>query len=608
MFDKKIKFIYDFNINQLKKLGPYFTIEKLAEIDIHPAIETYVRAAVDCLIYQDRQALIGNSLFDYSGDDVARHMAEVDVILKQRKKFSLKYYAGLFEEAINFNVNFICSPKQELLKIVFGDKKHMPTGEILQRLDHLYYYDYFNKVIVSFLSKKKIIALNKDEFSELVNRVDNISAESNQRDILLNFVSNAASFFNIGNTGKTTIPVEAFNMFLYEKELTRYSEALSQTMGDNVLYEYDATFYNKVIDAVIEEKVEYVSNVTKNDNAFSLDEEDALSDFEGGEIGEEEFSPADEFKNPEQVESNEVLEEEFEDSPDKIELSDDVTIPEDEEGTEIPGKITSFFGESFEDESTSMLEPEEEEFEVADELNVTFEEVEEDNPVETPAPLEDIPDDKPSNNDIDAMFNSVGFDAGEEDSEIPDSEAAEEDEEFSSFFKKQEEPEEIDPAEEDELTDEEINFPNFDDTDNAPDDMTDIQEEPEEHEDPFAELHAQDMDSLEDAVDTPDENVSFNASMGIAFNGDDEVHEEINPVSHSIDPAELLEHKKMPKIIQEIFEYDMEEFADTIEIIANSDSKEKVLDVLDRLFSRNGVDKSSKEAQNFIEIILEYFK
>ena len=71
MFEKEIKFIYDFNLNQIRKLGTYTTYDQLTETELHPAIIQYISAEIDYLIFEDRQKLLSNSIFDYTGEKIS---------------------------------------------------------------------------------------------------------------------------------------------------------------------------------------------------------------------------------------------------------------------------------------------------------------------------------------------------------------------------------------------------------------------------------------------------------------------------------------------------------------------------------------------------------
>ncbi len=67
MYEKEIQFITDYNLNKINNLGSSFTLEKLIDLELHPAIIRYISGELDYLIYRDRKVLLENSSFDYSG-------------------------------------------------------------------------------------------------------------------------------------------------------------------------------------------------------------------------------------------------------------------------------------------------------------------------------------------------------------------------------------------------------------------------------------------------------------------------------------------------------------------------------------------------------------
>jgi len=74
-----------------------------------------------------------------------------------------------------------------------------------------------------------------------------------------------------------------------------------------------------------------------------------------------------------------------------------------------------------------------------------------------------------------------------------------------------------------------------------------------------------------------------------------------------IDISDLLNNKKMTKIIEVIFDYDMEDFANTIEKISECTNKEEALLVISDFCRATRTDESSKEIKTFNSIISEYF-
>ena len=83
--------------------------------------------------------------------------------------------------------------------------------------------------------------------------------------------------------------------------------------------------------------------------------------------------------------------------------------------------------------------------------------------------------------------------------------------------------------------------------------------------------------------------------------------EEFESSLKKIDMSDLLENKKMTKIIEVVFDYDMEDLTNTMDQIANCSDIEKANDVLDTLYATNRINQKSKEAQVFRDLISGYF-
>ena len=74
-----------------------------------------------------------------------------------------------------------------------------------------------------------------------------------------------------------------------------------------------------------------------------------------------------------------------------------------------------------------------------------------------------------------------------------------------------------------------------------------------------------------------------------------------------IEMSDILEDKNMTRIIEVVFDYDMEDFANTIENISECTDKESALAVLDKMFNYNRISPNNKEAEILKEIISKYF-
>ncbi|MCK5455881.1 MAG: hypothetical protein KAI45_02065, partial [Melioribacteraceae bacterium] len=78
-------------------------------------------------------------------------------------------------------------------------------------------------------------------------------------------------------------------------------------------------------------------------------------------------------------------------------------------------------------------------------------------------------------------------------------------------------------------------------------------------------------------------------------------------VKRDIDLGELLKNKKISKIIENVFDYDMDEFTLTIEKISQCSSEEEALLIIDDIAHGSFLDESSREIKNFKKIISDIF-
>ncbi len=250
MFEREIKFIYDFNLNKVKKIGSFLTYSQLLSADLHPAILKYISAEIDYLIFEDRQKMLRDSVFDYSSEKINHYFAQIGEEVKGTKRFSLDYVKKLILHATSFNVNFLVRPNWSLVKFIYDDEEHKTTLEIKQILNYVYYYDYLKDVLISYLNKKKLLSLNNSEFKQLLIKIDKIGIDSYLNDMLETTLNSIAEFLNIGSTSKTKVPVKAVEGFLKERGLIDHVNILAKSLAGEEKYKYEIsdlmTILNKV--------------------------------------------------------------------------------------------------------------------------------------------------------------------------------------------------------------------------------------------------------------------------------------------------------------------------------------------------------------------------
>ncbi len=551
MFEREIKFIYDFNLNKVNRLGPYFTFEQLNGIDVHPAILNYISAEIDFLIFEDRQNLLKNSVFDYSGEKISNHFNLISEEVKKSKRFSIEYISKLILHASSFTVNYLIRPKWTLSKFVFDEGDHKTTLEIKQILNYVYYYQYLKKILISYINSKKIISMNSGEFIELLDRVDKLGIETYLPSILSHAVKSMSDFFNIGEIQKNKIPFLAVEKFLEEKNLNKHLNKIHSVFGDDNSIKINIADLQKSLDSVMMEKFEQepVRDV--------IPDEEIREEILPVQVSEAILPDEDNEENP--------YEEEIipEDSIDQGNLSLEKSIDEEEA---IPETSTFDDHEILKPTKLRIRIDKNNEIEpiVEDESVEKEEEIVEQEIIDVSEPEDSI------NQDSD---NEIKTDEVEPQSEEPAENVVVNEQDL---FEEVDLTDEKEGAIEDELHPDKV--------------YEQILEEDKENEESMLQTILQSsQDKSEDLNEIPEE-------------------ESIDDLSNAkMDVTELLEHKEMTKIIEVIFDYDIEEFANTLDEISGSQSLDDAFVVINQSLKNRSISSNSKEAESFKSIISQYF-
>ena len=239
MFEREIQFIYDFNQNKVNKLGSFITYEQLENSEVHPAILQYISGEIDFLIFEDRQKLLKESLFDYSGEKISGYFASISEEIKRTKRFSLNYVEKLILHASSFTINYLSRPKWSILKFIFDEEKTKSALEIKQIFNYFYYYPYLRKIVLSYLDKKKLVSISFDELKSLLEKIDNISLEANHQKVINEALDSMSEFLNVGLSKRKLIPLDAVKYFLAEKSLEPFVAKLEDKFDNPEITRYE---------------------------------------------------------------------------------------------------------------------------------------------------------------------------------------------------------------------------------------------------------------------------------------------------------------------------------------------------------------------------------
>ena len=278
MFEKEIKFIGDFCLNQVKNLGTVFTFEKVTSTNLHPAIVCYISAELDFMIYADRRKLLQQSYFDYSGKEISDHFLRISGEIKRNKKISSDDLKKLILQAVSFNANYLVRPRWSLTKLIFNEQPIISVEELQMMMNYLYYYEYFRKVLSAYLSKRELVQISLTEFDLILNKIDRELFSSNQEQLVENALISMGDFFNIGGVDKNLVSTNAIEIFLKEKNMLELVFRLRKEVPEGLKKRYDKSELKRILYSTsIEEKRD---EITVTDSDFVIDGQESIKDEE----------------------------------------------------------------------------------------------------------------------------------------------------------------------------------------------------------------------------------------------------------------------------------------------------------------------------------------
>lgn len=641
MFEKEIKFIGDFCLNQVKNLGPVFTFEKITTTNLHPAVLCYISAELDFMIYADRRKLLQQSYFDYSGKEISDHFQRISGEIKRNKKISFDDLKKLIIQAVSFNANYLVRPRWSLTKLIFNEQPIISVEELQMMLNYLYYYEYFRKVLSAYLSKRKLVQISLTEFDLILNKIDSELFSSSQEQLVENALKSMGDFFNIGGVEKNLVSSSAIEIFLKEKNMLELVFRLRKEVPEGQKKRYDKNDLKRVLYSTVNE--EKSEKITITDSEIVIDgqenineesEKTNLDELAGKYAEEMDRTNVESFLSPEEEETllslydeelkelievtdSEVPENEIGLTKSNSEEEEETLFEQDSDESEFLAGEDLTSSKSIESESLSEEIPKLETDEFADQIEIESESANEGIEKEIVDEMirDFIGEGKTTESFDETSENVLEKDKQISDAELPDIETLEN--ELLNIF------EDVDKYNAG-VPSEEISF-------------EEVKEIPDDNE-----IQAKDLfspfleeDGLDDYINSLDEIVSSDKKNKpivdeikkeiidekpkpakpvaveekvVVEKKDSEEKEKITRVVRPKDLFSYLRRKEVKKIVSFIFANDEEDFTNTIERLMDCHSYKEASEILKAVFTSYKISPYSKEAITFTNSVSNYFR
>jgi hypothetical protein len=277
MFKKEINFISDLNLNKLQSLGNRFIIDDIKNCKIHPAIFQYINAAIDKELFSDRKKIENDSICDYNSDRIINYFSLISEEIKRIQRFDFDFIKQILQNAVIFNTNYLTQPNSALTKLIFSDSEVKSIEEIIIGLSHTYYYRFLQKILLTYLDKKKVLLMSRDEFISLLHRVDSISKETHLEETIATAVNSMANFFDTNLKTSERLPIQAIKLYLDEKELPEFISRLENKFGTEASAIFLTNDVINELNSVTPEAEIIIHETAKDEDDLIIDDDENVS-------------------------------------------------------------------------------------------------------------------------------------------------------------------------------------------------------------------------------------------------------------------------------------------------------------------------------------------
>lgn len=280
MFDREKQIVINRYCKAIFHERESISISELNNLNIPQQILHFINCEIDNQLNNEFNEIKKFSKFDYDNIRVKPLIDELKILLRLTRKLNHDELSLLFKLALDLSLDYLIRPCETLTSFIFKYEETQFTSTILERLKYIKNYEYFPILIKVYLEKKKITRINRNNFIDLLHKIEN----EYTRDFTLlehyQLFNNFKSYLLELNLYITDLPeYEAFIVYLKDKNQLRFVEFLEEhkehfkSIGTNLPnYLQSLTHISKVDEKIFKQEVEIVESFDKTDESTNAEE------------------------------------------------------------------------------------------------------------------------------------------------------------------------------------------------------------------------------------------------------------------------------------------------------------------------------------------------
>jgi len=240
----------------------------LMTLDIPDSLKHFFNQEVEMWLREEEEKFV-SMRFDYDQPQVRVLIDKIFDLLSQNAFFDLNRFNQLLERAIKLQLNFIVKPHRTLKQFIFRNSDDVSTMEVYDTLKYFSHFDYYKMAISDYFNSKYLHNVTSEQFSELIDNIDDDYFEENKLAVVLETVK--AIMASIGEARQDSLEklsVDILYDALSDRNLDEFTELVQQV-------KYETAFTELGLDEIEtllkEHKLpdEHIAEIEPPESAFS---------------------------------------------------------------------------------------------------------------------------------------------------------------------------------------------------------------------------------------------------------------------------------------------------------------------------------------------------
>ena len=210
-----------------------YMMRDILAADIPYPLKTFFRADVEFMLAEELRLHRSNSRFNFDHPEVLAYQTQINSILVLSFMFDEKEFSTRLNDAVHLLINYLVRPQWTLTGVIFEKSSTISVSSLAMLMRYFSPYEYFRELMLRFLQERSISSVSKENFAEILRKVDGEHLLRKTGAELSKIVSPLYDFLDYPmNAGTKAIPTKALIRYFKDKGMkTAFDQMETELAG-----------------------------------------------------------------------------------------------------------------------------------------------------------------------------------------------------------------------------------------------------------------------------------------------------------------------------------------------------------------------------------------